>query len=527
MAQYLLIPFKKNGKHRIINASGWIDFDWAEVQHPKIYGLGARAHFKERFVHDYYPVIRDGKVGLVSFKGDEPIAFKYDTIYTYEAGSIVSWIDNEFDLYDNNVKLRYSGTQEAYVGFNKDEILFRNGDQLSGIDTVTFELHTPPLSLDTLDANLIKSTFAGWGMVNNEGEILLPFEYYQSRQMRHAIRYGGYLLNNEEGPNLYNSKGEKLLEDGYDYIEPAGTKPYFVVTKDFDYGIYNLETKSLIPLSSFKNSITVTGYDGSAYQPILPYYVIQRKNAQGSWENALISSANEMIHDWTTQPMSYYPRDGERNVKDYQFVKPDGKACIIYDYLLNKVATVDADYFVTETEENLLFVKDNKLIEVENQGFNPSPALSFVAGKSRAIETVDHLYGLVDADLNVVAPFTYPYLGRLGGFGSDLYQFTTTVDYGSTGIMDSAGTILLEPIYYAIARPDREFKNFILVLKEEGACWTFGWWNEKSHSIELDDEYCVADSYPSASTAEYIQFKLPNEKYAYVYRNGKVKVKSE
>lgn len=198
-----IMAVEKNGKYGYINRTGQFvvapDFDYGEDM---INGLAR--------------VVKHGKYGFINEKGQQIIPCIYDD---------ASWFNGDRAIVTKGL---YSGI----IDKTGKEIIPLNLGSITSADGITYRVKKD----------------GKWGLMNENGKVIIPAVYDSMKELKNQYEtFGNYFvvkINNLSG--LINTFGEVLLEAKYDKIDLT-YMPYMYVYKDGLKGLYNIETRALLP----------------------------------------------------------------------------------------------------------------------------------------------------------------------------------------------------------------------------------------------------------------------------------------
>ena len=428
MYEKSILKYGKDGKY------GLIDFKGNEITKP-IYDEIDSLPYKEGELL----VKQEGKYGVINIKGNKIVEIEYDKIavdeyYTDEnryqyAGYIVSITTEEGYRYGY---LNYKGKEILKTEYNdiarvteiKDDensylICAKNGQYgiTKNKDTIV-ENEYQSIRYDATNEVFVVEKSKKYGIANLEGTLIVPVQYNQ-------IDITGIYLyaQNEQGITVYNSNGTQANINSNVSILNTSNEKYKIRINNENgtkYGVINQEGKQLI---EEKYNYIEYLYDN--------YFIVSNENGKLG-----------IIDDKDTIKIEIN-NDSLQKIQDTNLIQTtlaESKTTQIYAKAMEKIcemqnATVEVedDYIKIYNETEVkYFSKDGK--ELKNTQVYSSNKLF--------VKVENEKYGFVDINGNLVIDYQYDKAYEFNSYG-----FAAVKKDGKWGAMNEQGEEVIAPTY--------------------------------------------------------------------------------
>lgn len=273
--QYAINAYKimKNGKYGIIDEN-------LKIQIPSIYediNINQYGRSSDEALKTFLIAKKDGKYGVISMLNKVLIPFQYNAIYSKCGLNYIVLIDQKTQIINNKNQIIANG-----VAFD--------------------EINCP----DLLNNYTVKED-RKWGLMNGNGQLVLPIEYenihYDKVLNKYVVKKHHYSgLADEEGKIIIpiEYKGFKvILNNAYSKKVVYNQIDRLIAVKNNLYGIINLQNKIVIPIEYQSIELYVTKdmlEDFKNENPKLIYgqkfYKVSKNN-----ESFIINENNEIVND--------------------------------------------------------------------------------------------------------------------------------------------------------------------------------------------------------------------------------------
>jgi len=161
---------------------------------------------------------KDGKYGIIDFKGKKVINAEYDDIYTLKNNkkSIIIEKNGEKGLLN-------SSSLGIVIGPEYDDII--------------------GLTEEYNDGYIVKTKESKYGIVGADKKIILEAKY---DEVRNVIGNECYVVMEDGKLEVINKSGEVILDSGYDDIKEINIDN-FTITEDSKYGVISKDSQVIIP----------------------------------------------------------------------------------------------------------------------------------------------------------------------------------------------------------------------------------------------------------------------------------------
>lgn len=299
-------------------------------------------------------VKKNGKYGLVDFKGNELLKCEYDNVYSLK------------------------GVKENIIVEQNGKLGLVNAKGQTIINTEYKSIET--LKEGYKNEYLVSNESGLYGVVSTVGENKILEDKYE------AIKYINssdvYAVKEDGTMKLVNTKGEVLqTSEGEEYVYAKGEN--VVAVKDGKYGVEKTTGEAVIPYE----------YDELQYAFSI-YYIAKKDNKYG-----IINVNNETIKDFEYTNM-YFVEEGNFIVAD----KSETETIILDDNLAQKVAGVISEINI---EKGYIKVYENNEYKYYNFKFDEKKNTEILTQTTLFLSKKDGKYGYTDKAGNLVVDYVY------------------------------------------------------------------------------------------------------------------------
>lgn len=339
---------------------------------------------------DALKVKKDGKTGLIDFKGNIILSCEYDDIYTLKG------IENSL-IVEKNGK----------VGLVDD-----NGRVI--IETIYEEI--TPLGTDDLDGYITKNSEGKFGVIGASKEQKLANNY---EKIEPIVGSNLFVITEGEKQKLVNSRGTVILEEGFDKVaEILKDSKKIIYIKDNLYGIMSTDGTVLIEnkyekLSELENGYLVAKQDGK-------YGIIDTDNNVKLYFNYNSINYNKELQMYIAEDTDFKSSIIDRNFE----VKLIG--------ILSEL----------NTTSKYIKMHINDEYKYYNLNFEEKQSTEILIGNTMFLSKKDGKYGYVNAEGEVIVDYKYDDATEQNEFG-----YVAVQKNGRWGSLDSEGQVVIEPKY--------------------------------------------------------------------------------
>lgn len=165
---------------------------------------------------------RNGKYGLINFKGKEILKPEYTKIYALQGTEKTIVLENE-----NGKGIFSTVSNDIVVEVKYSEITSINDNYENGY--------------------IVKNLNNKCGIIGNDKKVILEEKYSEIKNIE-SKDYAVVIENEGEPIKVINKNGETLLQSGFDSIEKVNSDE-FIIIKDGKYGVIDKTGKEVIPNS--------------------------------------------------------------------------------------------------------------------------------------------------------------------------------------------------------------------------------------------------------------------------------------
>lgn len=419
-----VLKFEQDGKY------GLIDFNGKIVVKP-IYEELTNLSYKE----GEFLVKQDGKYGIITDQGKKILDIEYDSItgdnyyskeqgyqlggyivgentdsgyrYGYMTGEGKTVLKTEYNKIYRITQMKDDENAYLVAEENGQAGLLKNKEQI-----IPFQYDA--ISYDELNQVFIVQQGKKYGVLNKEGQSILPVEY------ENLVVEGIYIYGDKDGKTfVFDMQGKEVQDEQYKSILPTDNSAYYITINEEDkYGVMSAEKESLIP-----NDYSYVEY---LYQD---YFVVG--NDQGL--SGVMNAKNETI-----LPIEY---EVVQQIEGTQLTQTElGATTKIYDSNMDEIASMENTRIYQEDNYIKLYsTESTKYISLEGKELTNT---ELFPNHTLFAKEQNGKWGFVDKDGNVKVNYQYDQVTEFNENG-----FAGIKDNGKWGVLGKDGTVILEPTY--------------------------------------------------------------------------------
>lgn len=337
---------------------------------------------------DILKVQKDGKWGIINLEGKELINPQYDNIETLKG------LKNSLIVEKNGL-----------VGLVNDKAI-------KILDTTYTKIL--PLGKDYKEGYITVNEDGKYGVSSFSGKQLLKNEYEKIDSI-YSEDY--FVIEENQKQKLVNSKGDVIIDEGYDEILQIGTSG-IIFKKDKKYGLMNFEKNIVIEakyeeLKEINKNIFMAKKDGNV---------------------GTINEKEETKIPFEYNDISYDSKSGIYIAEDKSF------NATIFDTNFNK--KLKGILSELNTEKGYMKLKIDGEYKYYNFKFEEKKALDIFKTNTIALSKKNGKYGFVNAKSEIIVDYIYDDATEQNEYG-----FAAVKKDGKWGSIDSKGNIVIEPKY--------------------------------------------------------------------------------
>lgn len=375
-------------KTKVLNKKNKTIFtEYEQVEALENYDEGQNVWYEKNVLK----VRKDGKYGLINFKGINILECEYDDIYTLKGieNSIIIEKDSKLGLVDD--------TGRIIIDSEYSEIL--------------------PVGTESGHGYITIDSQGKYGVISYSKEQVLENKYEYIEQM-YGKNY--YVVKENKKQKVINYKGEDILITGYDEIKAILQKqPQGVIfIKDNKYGVMEFTGKVLIQPQYTKIKELSNGY------------LVAEKDGK----SGIIDTLNNIL-----LPFDYLTIDYNKKADLY-----------IAEDIENKISIVDTDFSVKligilsefNFDKNYIRMRVDSEYKYYTMKCEETTNVKALRGNTLFLSQKDGKYGYVDAKGEKVVDYIYDDATEQNRFG-----YVAVKKNGLWGSLDDKGNVVVEPKY--------------------------------------------------------------------------------
>lgn len=435
----VFICYENSEKFKILNSSGkelFKEYDDVTALQTSELNLD----FEKKFLR----FKKDDKYGLIDYDGNVIVSANYDELTSLKnkPGEILAKKKDKVGVLNSNGEIKIEIKYDSIIGdeYYNDETGYSKTGYIVG--------------------NKENSGFL-YGYLNNYGEKVLNIKFESiSRVLKYNDDNNSYLIVMSNGKKGVYKNSKKIIEQKYQNINYADSSEIFIVKRNSNYGVYNLNGKEILPVKykayslagdyiSVENDELKELYDVNGNKiSNLNYKSIQSSGNNGSYiaidDNGFYSiiTGDETISDnyvYLSYAFDNYfifkNQDGYYGLIDiYNGIKIEPN---VYNFMLkidgvNAIQAVTSDGVVDIYSENI-----EKVISIQNA----------------VLENVNENYTAVHSNLECY------YIDKKGNIVENIKVFPNNKIFafqenGKWGYKDKSGKVIIEPTYDFVTDTD-------------------------------------------------------------------------
>jgi len=360
--------------------------EYDQIEALENYDKGQNVWYEENVLK----VKKNGKYGLINFKGNNILNCEYDDIYTLKGleNSLVVVKNNNLGLVDNSGRII--------------------------IETIYSEIQ--PLGTENLDGYIVKNAEGKFGVIGVNQEQKLKNEYDKIEQV---VGNNLFVVTTGEKQKLINSKGTTILEEGFDKItEILKDSKEVIFVKDKLYGVMKTDGTVTIPNTYEKLTQLKNGY-----------IVAQKEGKSG-----IIDSEGNVRLYFNYNSINYNEELGIYIAEDTSL-----QSSIIDKNFEVKLIGILSE-LNTKSEYIKMYVGNE--YKYYNLEFEEKQNTQVLKGNTIFLSKKDDKYGYINSEGEVVVDYIYDDATEQNKFG-----YVAVQKNGKWGSLDSNGKVVVEPKY--------------------------------------------------------------------------------
>lgn len=342
---------------------------------------------------DVLKVQKDGKYGLVNFKGKEILPVEYDNIESILGikNALKIKKDGKYGIANNEGKIviKPQYLEIAQLGKdNKSGYIVEDDNQKYGIvdysDNVILQCEYDKVNQVYGNDLYVVTKLEKQILVGKDGkEVLSSNQNYDEITSILKTKDAGVIVKKGKKYGVINLKGEKVIEFNYDELQEAKSG-IFIFKKNGKYGIIDVDNNEKVSAK----------YTNITYQEASDMYIAEKEN----FESDII--------------------DDTFNVK------------------------LSGMLLAFNNEEGYIKIKNQENVSYYNFKFEEKHDTEIFANHTLFLRKQNGKYGFVDKDGNVVVDYQYD-----DATDQNDYGFAGVKKDGKWGLIDANGKLVQEPIY--------------------------------------------------------------------------------
>lgn len=376
---------------------------------------------------------------------------KNELIYIdYEKVEAIDNFDSKQNIwYENNVLRVFKDGKYGLINFEGEMLLPCEYDEINSLKTVRGEL------LVKKDNKL--------GLVNEKGQIIIPIEYKDILTMKEAYNSEYIIVNNENKYGVISTSGKIVIEPKYELVKYLNSSKLYAVKENGILKLINSEGQIVLEsgyediieakgedIVIFKTGkygiMTVAGvekipatYDDLKYLFSI-YYIAKKDGKYG-----IINSSNETIVNFDYLNMTY--------IEDGNFIEADiaDSQTVVFDSNLSQKLTG----IISEinTDKGYIKIYTGNEYKYYNFKFEEKRNIDVLTSNTLFLSKKDGKYGYVDKNGTLVIDYIYD-----DGTEQNKQGYAAIKKDGLWGSINKVGNIILDA---SINLDDSIFLDFI------------------------------------------------------------------
>lgn len=332
---------------------------------------------------------KDGKYGLINFKGKEVLSPEYSNIYALSGTekSIVIEKDGKKGIFT-------TVSNEIVIEPKYDEIISINNNNENGY--------------------IVKNSENKYGIMSNDKKIILDLKYDEIKNLESK----DYVVVKENNVlKIINKQGQTIIETGFDSIEKINSDE-FIIIKDGKYGVLDKSGNTVLPneYEDIKPSIT-------------SYYIAKKNGKYG-----IVSSAdNSAKIDFEYENINY--------IKEADFFEAE-KSDYTTD-LINRDFKKELESVIISDlnmDDGYIRVRKDSEYKYYNFKFEEKTNIEVLTGNTLFLVKENGKYGYVNKNNEKIVDCIYDDAKEQNEFG-----YSAVKKDGKWGVLKADGTVILEP----------------------------------------------------------------------------------
>ncbi len=332
-------------------------------------------------------VKKDGKYGLIDFKGNELLKCEYSEIYSLKGikNSLITKKDDKIGLVDN-------------IG---NTIIPNSYDEIKALG-------------DIYEDGFIVKKDGNYGVINWDKSVALETKYDDIKAI-----YGNnrYVVNDDDTWEIIDASGKKYLEDKFDDVKSINGDNV-IIKEDDKYGVVALDGTT--KLETKYDELTFTFSDN---------YIAKENGKYGIID---ITGKVQLPFEYTSL---FYRKDAD-------FF--EGNKREVESELINRNFEVKLKGIINEINTQLGYLKIRVGSEYKyyNFKFEEKTNIELLKGNTLFLSKKDNKYGFVNKDGVVIVDYIYEDATEQNEFG-----YSSVKKDGLWGCINSKGELTISPAY--------------------------------------------------------------------------------
>lgn len=373
-------------KTKVVNSKGKEQFtNYNQVQAIENYDESNNIWYEEGVLK----VQKEGKYGLINFKGKEILAPQYDEITSIKGieNSLIIKKDNKLGLCNNEGKVIIEPKYNEIKALTKD---YKQG-------------------------YIVTNAEQKQGIISFDKKQILEEKYEEIKQVANNSMY---VVKEAGNLKLIDETGLTILENKFDNVEEINTNQIIFIRNNLK-GIMNLEGTELVPAQYQELKYTT-----------LEYYIAKKDDKYG-----IINDKNE-----EKVPFQYSNINYQKGAKFFQLDTQDQvETKIINNKLEEKLIGIISEI---NTKKEYIRIRIGQEYKYYNFKFEEKQAKDILTGNTLFLSKKDGKYGYVDKDNQEIVPHQFDDATEQNEYG-----FMAVKRDGKWGALNKEGVEVITPKY--------------------------------------------------------------------------------
>lgn len=373
-------------KTRVLNSKGKEQFtNYEQIQALENFDENTNIWYESNVLK----VQKDGKYGLINFKGKELLSPEYEDITTIKGieNSLIIKKDGKLGLCNNAGSIVIEPKYQDIKALSKD---YKSG-------------------------YIVTNQEQKQGIISFDKKIVLEEKY---EEIKPVTGNSMYVVKENGTLKLVDETGTTLLENKFDDVKEINTNQ-IVFSKDNKLGIMNLEGTQSVPAE----------YEDLKYT-MGDYYIAKKSDKYG-----IINVQNE-----TLIPFEYSNITYQKGADIYQLDSTDSVETKLLDSKLEEKLTGIVSEF--NTKKQYIRIRIGEEYRYYNFKFEEKTAQDFLTENTLFLKKENGKYGYVDKNNQVIVPCQYD-----DATEQNQYGFVAVKRDGKWGALDKDGKEVIVPTY--------------------------------------------------------------------------------